>query len=52
LVSGYGFRSTVNAASRPVSALFVTSNEVLAEKMLHRVGFFLGFVAKKELPCN
>jgi len=28
------------------------SNEVLAEKILHRVGFSLGFLAKRGLACN
>jgi hypothetical protein len=28
------------------------SNEVLAEKILHRVGFSLGFLAKRGRACN
>jgi hypothetical protein len=27
-------------------------HEVLAEKILHRVGFCVGFLAEKGLPCN
>jgi hypothetical protein len=52
-------RKTRVSGSEQSEAGFVAKNvkphlphEVLAEKILHRVGFCVGFLAEKGLPCN
>ena len=46
----FGITGPSEARSLVLSAF--ASNEVLAEKILDRVGFFLGFLAEGGLPCN